>query len=108
MSKYYEYKNKIIKSTDSEFDFLGLQGIYFYLFLGGCGLAFLSLMFLGIAEVHWIAMAGIPISIVATSYFLSKKISEKFGKGGYSSIVENNIPRIVKVRVDKECYNRLS
>lgn len=108
MSGYYNYKNKILKSTDSEFDFLGLQGLYFYIFLGGCGLAFITLMLLGLFDVHWLAMVGIPVSVIAFSYFGAKNISQKFGKGGYSSIVESNVPTNVQVRVNRDCYNRLS
>lgn len=108
MSGYYDYKNKILKSTDSEFDFLGLQGLYFYIFLGGCGLAFIILVLLGSLDVHWLAMAGIPGSVIALSYFGAKYISKKYGKGGYSSIVESNVPTNVQVRVNRDCYNRLS
>jgi len=105
---YESYRNKILKATDSEFDFLGLQGLYFYVFLGGCGVVFLLLLALTSLGAHWTAITGILIPITALSYFGSRHLSKKYGKGGYSAIAESTTPTDIQIRAGRDCYKKLS
>jgi len=105
---YGDYRNKILKSTDSEFDFLGLQGLYFYVFLGGCGIVFLLLLVLTAIGAHWTAIIGLLIPATGLSYFGSRHLSKKYGKGGYSAIAESTTPTDIQIRAGRECYEKLS
>lgn len=108
MDKYTDYKNKIIKSTDSDFEFLGFQGLYFYLFLSGCGVGFVALMILGSFSMNWMIMIGVPASIILISYFVIKKLANTYGQGGYSAIIESDVPNNIKISVNRECYDKLT
>jgi len=105
---YGDYRNKVLKATDSEFDFLGLQGLYFYVFLGGCGAVFLLLLALTTLGAHWTAIILVLTPVLAASYFIPRHLSKKYGKGGYSAIAESTTPTDIQIRADGDCYEKLS
>jgi len=104
---YKDYKNKILKSADADFEFLGLEGFYFYVFLGGVGLGFLLLAIISSFTNNFLAIIGIPVSIIALVFFICKRLSQQYGRGGYTAIIDQSIPRSIQIRADKECYKKL-
>jgi len=108
MSNPDNEKYKINRSADSSFDFLGLKGSYFYVFLGVIGGVFAYIFIIGSTKLAGLlSLLFIPVAILVGAYFGLKKFSNQYGNTGIDGYIHSKTSVPPKIRNSRESFSHL-